>query len=417
MATVLPTTKNRIGALDLLRGIAILGILPANMAAFAEPSGPLFNTALPIEPLTASDHLVNAIVLSFVAGKFRSLLALLFGIGIWMQFEKRRGVKGAWPGGYLKRTAYLALFGLAHGFLIWYGDILWIYSGTAFVACLLAGAPDKALKWIVGIGGAFSLFVASAALAGGFWMHTQGWTTMPAKWGGGMAFEPAGEVVLFTQRSYLSQVLFRLELFGLSSLPGILFFLPFLLPLFGLGILLARSGVLKAPSQHPRVRNWVLAIGLGLGLPLNALGLLTQDGPHLYIFTLGWELFLGPLLACGYLMLGAMWAEAGWLNGIQQALRNVGRIAFSAYILQSLVCTFIFYSFGLGLFGSLDRVQQMSIVPAVWMVDILFAGIWLHFYDLGPLEWAWRSLTEGKRLPIRKGAIAALKPAEPAFDL
>lgn len=401
MQAVAPTVRGRLPSLDLLRGIAILGILPANIAAFAEPSGPLFNTALPLVELTDSENWVDAVKLFLVTGKFRSMLAVLFGIGIWMQFEKRRWVPNAWPWGYLKRTGYLALFGLAHGIFLWYGDILWIYSGTAAATCFLATASERTLRWIIGIGAGLSALVGLLAFLGAVWMWSEGMRTLPAEFAGATA-TPFQELAAFANGSYWDQLKLRAPLFLGSGAPAIVLMMPFLLPLFCLGVLWGRSGLLFAPSKHPRARNLVLAVGLGGGLALNALGLALRQLPFNYFATLPWELFFGPLLSLGYLMVGAMWSESGFLQGLKRAIGNVGRVAFSAYLLQSFVCTLVFYSWGAGLYGSVDRVQQMQIVLGVWMVDLGFAALWLRFFDLGPLEWLWRSLTEGRRLPIRK---------------
>ncbi|MCO5295433.1 MAG: DUF418 domain-containing protein [Fimbriimonadaceae bacterium] len=401
MQAVAPTVHGRIQALDFLRGIAILGILPANIAAFAEPSGPLFSTALPLSEPTSVEKWIEVVKLFLVTGKFRSMLAVLFGIGIWMQYEKRRSVPNAWPWGYLKRTGYLALLGLAHGLFLWYGDILWIYSGTAAVACFLATASERNLRRVIVAGAALALLASAGAFLGAVAMWSEGMRALPKTWSAG-AMSPAAEVATFAAGSYSEQLAQRATVFAGSGGPAVVLMLPFLLPLFCLGVLWGRSGFLFKPGAHAMARGRVLLVGLGGGLALNALALALRPLPFNYFATLPWELFFGPILSLGYLVLGAMWVESGRLPGVVRAVSAVGRVALSAYLLQTVACTFVFYSWGLGMFGSVDRVEQMKIVLGVWGVDLVFAAVWLRFFNLGPIEWLWRSLTEGRRLPLLK---------------
>jgi len=210
---------------------------------------------------------------------------------------------------------------------------------------------------------------------------------------------PERELAVFAHGNYFDQLAIRVNLFLASSSSLIVLF-PFLAGLFFLGISLARHQVLKNPSAHPKTRSAMLLLGLGLGLPINLLiGWLMWEKSSVF-FETSVELFFGPLLAVGLVMLLAIWAEASWLKGVQKAIAKVGRTAFSNYILQSLICTFIFYSWGLGWFGKLDRLQMLSVVPVVWALNLLFAHFWLKKFAMGPLEWLWRSWTEGRRLEM-----------------
>lgn len=394
-----PTVRGRLPVLDLLRGIAILGILPANISAFAEPSGPLFSTSSPLREPSSMDRWIDTVKLFLVTGKFRSMLAVLFGIGVWMQFEKRRHVPNAWPLGYLKRTVLLAAIGIAHAVFIWFGDILWIYSGTAAATCLIAHASSKNLVRTIAAGAALAAVASMGAFGGAVWMWNRGMASLPEAWAGASA-QPATEIAVYQTGSYGEQLALRASQFLSSTAPAIVLMLPFLLPLFCLGVLWARSGVLAAPHRHARTRNAVLAVGLG-GLLLNGLAFALRPLPFNYFATLPWELLFGPVLGIGYLMLGAIWSASGRLEAVRRAIERVGRVALSAYILQSMVCTFVFDSWGLGWFGRMDRLEQLGVVALAWIVDLGFATLWLRFFRLGPLEWLWRSLTEGRRLGMR----------------
>jgi uncharacterized protein len=392
-----PTVQERVHAYDFIRGIAIFGILLANIPWFAEPA--LGDMLKMLHDPSGLDGQVDAWTTVFVAGKFRSMLAILFGVGMWLQFRKRSAVPGNWPGGYLKRMFFLAGFGIFHGLFLWFGDILFMYGAIAFVACLFVGQSDRVLKWIVGSSLALSI-LAGLGLAAGAYL----WTPEPPDPSqespfGFLDVSREAETQAYAEGSYLDQLKMRAIAFAMMSM-GVVVFLPFLGGLMLFGALLGRHGILAKPSAHKRVRNRLLLFGLGLGLPLNfaMLPLLQRESGLLAMEAV--ELCAGPILSVGYITLLAMLAEAGWLGSMQRAVAKVGRTAFSNYILQTLICITLFYSWGFGLYGELNRLQLLAIPPAVWGANLLFAHYWLKRYRMGPLEWLWRSLTEGRKLPL-----------------
>jgi uncharacterized protein len=396
-----PTLKNRIHALDVIRGAAILGILLANIPSFAGPalSAELSGTR---EELGLVDSWIEALTLAFVTGKFRSSLAILFGVGLFLQFRKRSTFEGNWPRGYLKRMGFLALIGLFHGLFVWYGDILFMYAVVGLVAAFVVRLDPVALRAIVGVKAVLAALIALGLAAVGVFMALGA----PEGVQGGLMFwftDPAYETQVFAHGTYLQQLGLRSIYFGLMIGLGLFTIFPFLLGLFMLGILFGRSGVLAAPSQHPKTRNAALALGLGLGLPLNLLALLLIpiEGVGARDVYAAWEIFFGPLLAVGYVMLGAVLVEKGALRLLTGVLAKVGRVALSVYLMQSLLATTIFYSWGFGLFGELDRLQSLYVVVAIWIVNVAFAYAWLSRYSIGPVEWVWRSMTEGRKVPWR----------------
>ncbi|HVL37843.1 MAG TPA: DUF418 domain-containing protein [Fimbriimonadaceae bacterium] len=384
-----PTLANRHRTLDVLRGFAIMGILIANIAAFG---GPVLTELLWELEGRPSYGPADALTTAFVTGKFRSTLAILFGVGLWLQFVKRVQVEGNWPGGYFKRMGILAGIGLVHALLIWWGDILFFYAIVGMVAALLVRLPHRAVIAIIVLSA-----MLSAAAAAGLWALD----AVGMGGGDGPSFlpRPETEIEVFARGSYLEQTAMRATFFGIS-----LCLYPFLalsiLPLFLIGILYGRSGALYAPSRFPRIRNAALGVGLGLGLPLNLLALMYwREGPPSG-FGNFIELFAGPVLAIGLSMLVAMWAERS-RSAPSVVLEKVGRLALTNYLLQSVVCSLLFYSFGLGLFGDLDNTEVLAFVPLVWLVNIGFSLWWTRRYRMGPLEWLWRAMTEGTRLPNR----------------
>ncbi|HZH98940.1 MAG TPA: DUF418 domain-containing protein [Fimbriimonadaceae bacterium] len=393
MAPVQPTVKTRIPSLDLARGVAILGILLANIAAFSLPE--MAEQMGERQEVSLQDTWVIAFTNVFVSGKFRSMLAILFGAGLWLQFQKRSKLPDNWPGGYLKRTIFLGLIGLIHGYLIWFGDILASYAITALIVTFLVGLNPSVQKNLVIAGYAISAFFGLLAAV-----------LMLAIGGGNSAvmfdaLSASQELSAYAHGSYLDQFTHRAWAYTIS-LSGFPLLLPHLISLFLLGILLARSGALAAPSRNPRVRRLCLSLGFCLGLPLNLLALLQIPMGENPAYQYGAEFLGGPLLAPGYLMLLAMWSESGFLPRLKRILANVGRVALSAYLLQSILATFLFYSWGLGWYGQLDHAGLLVVVLLIWGVAIIGANLWVKWFELGPVEWLWRSLTEGIRLPIRK---------------
>lgn len=393
-----PTISRRIEALDVMRGFAILGILLANIHAFSSlHMGQMSGEYLAVS--SKGDEWLNATVLGFVVGKMRSLLAILFGIGLYLQYKKRVDVAGAWPRGYLKRTLILALIGLIHGLLIWFGDILFMYALVAFIACWFVMVRSRWLAVISGCIMGLAALVGLIVFIAGFIDLGPEATAAMAK----EAAEFAAGSPAYSSGTYLDQVAHRWDYFA-SSAGMTLIFVFMALPLFLTGIMIARTGVIERPSKHPAIRNWILAVGLGAGLPMNLLAFILPVVSNNGLSALAWEILFGPTLALGYLMLLAMWVEAGGPSRLRAALENVGRTALTCYLLQSLICTFIFYSWGLGWFDRVGAPAQLAIVGGVWIVVATFAHYWLQEFTMGPVEWMWRSATEGRVLPIQRSA-------------
>ncbi len=391
-------TKPRVLVLDVLRGFAILGILLANITAFATPlMTSQFALSLPVR--SSAEALFDSFTLAFVNGKFRSLLAILFGVGLWMQFEKRKEA-GTWPKSYLKRMAWLLLIGLVHGFFIWYGDILSTYAVVAALTMVFVRAKDQTIWWLIGALLVNALLTAAVLVP--VLIYTFGHAD-PNEWDFGAVwpmFGTAGETAVYQSGTWLQQLGYR-SVYFLISLSNALVFGLILLPLFLFGMLLARHNMLAEPSKHPRMVRGCFLVGFGLGLPLNLLAFIPMEAKMMETVQIGFEILLGPLLALGYLMAIAVLVEKARLWPISEVLSKVGRVALSAYLLQSVACTFVFYSWGLGLFGKLTPDGWLLTVLSVWLLDIAFAFLWLKWFTIGPVEWLWRSLSEGKRVPLR----------------
>jgi len=400
MSSVLPTTSNRILVLDVLRGVAVLGILLANIAAF---SSPMLKSMPAPKP---GDFPYFSLETALVAGKFRGMLALLFGAGMYLQFAKRRGVEGNWPGGYVKRSLLLAAIGFVHMLFIWPGDILFLYAGTSLAVMWMVGWTIDKKRVVIGVGAGIALFLGLLMVGLLFLMSTkQGQSLLGGS--GGMV---ESEAKVFSSGTYLSQLGFR-AVAAISLVFSYPFILPTLGTLFLLGARLSELGVLAKPSAHTKTVRQMLWIGLGIGLPLNlgvGAGIFFTHNTAFASFS---EFFAGGVLAIGYLALGAIAVEKEWLKPVQKALANVGRFALTCYLLQSVICTTIFYSWGFRLYGKLSSGQLLIVVLGVWIAVLAFANLWRIWFDMGPVECLWRSATEKQWLPMRRRELSLTEPA------
>ncbi|MFD0433641.1 DUF418 domain-containing protein [Streptomyces chartreusis] len=366
----------RLPLLDVLRGVAILGTLMTNVWIFTGPGAEwgALESGMATGPVeTTFGVLAN--------GKFLSLLTILFGVGLAIQYDsaKRRGQP--WPGRYRWRALFLFAEGTVHFVLVFAWDVLMGYAVTALLVAWLLTRSERAQRrvmwWAAGIHLAV-MGLLTAALA--------------ATADGTDDGVPEDVVDLYAHGSYPAQIAFRLEnALALRMEPVLTFFL--LLFLFLLGVRLFRAGAFGADETGRRLRSRLLAWGIGLGLPLNAAAALA--GPDLFLLA---RYGTAPLLALGYIgLVGAVVDRVRRPGPLMTGLTSVGRTALSGYVLQNVLCVLISYGIGLGLAERLDGTGPWWVV-ALWVTvcAVLMAGstLWLRRFSTGPLEsvqkWALR---------------------------
>jgi uncharacterized protein len=393
--------------LDVLRGFAMLGILLINVeymrggdfyAAFSDE----------LDVPGMADRIAHFATGWLAAGKFLSSFAILFGIGAALT-AGRVLAAGRSPRPLLARRYLLLLaFGLAHMVLLFPGDILFLYGLTGLVLLGFVRVPArKALWWAGGLLTAMTLaFVALTGLTV-------------------LAPEPAADdpaapmmedlltgqrdqvVAAYTQGSYVDVVRAHASQSTFIQV-GQAFLLPWVLALFLLGVAVVRAGVLEDLNGHRRLLRRTTALGLGLGLPANlGLGALGPfwggatfqpgaDAPGLLMAAAAAQMLAAPLLAAGYLSALALLALRA---GTPRRLAGIGRMALSAYLTQSLLALVVFA--GLGLYDRLGTLQALMVVAAVWAILLVACPAWMRRFRHGPVEWLWRSLTYGRRQPLR----------------
>jgi uncharacterized protein len=377
-----PTSPTeRIDAIDVLRGLALLGVLAINVVMEFRVS--IFEQFLfPKPPASSIDSVVGTILTLAVELKAFALFSLLFGAGLAIQFE-RLANSGRRMLLLVRRLAVLLTFGLIHLCLIWNGDILTEYALAGLIVLPFLFGP----RWLLAFAalGFLGLYLAMQAFP------------PPGLWPGSTAL--AQDVVeahrIYPTGGFLDVLAFRLREIPLM-VPLHVFIFPRTIGLFLLGALAWRSGILRNPPRHQLFSIAAACIGLGAALILSHAGRFIAGGQ---IGVLA-EPLGTILLALGYgaAIIGIANLESG--KRLLGWAAPLGRMAFTNYIAQSIVFGWIFYGYGLGLFGQLGVTGALGIGLAVYFVQVLFSAWWLGRYRYGPVEWLWRTLMYGAAQPM-----------------
>ncbi|MFF0552237.1 DUF418 domain-containing protein [Streptomyces sp. NPDC004311] len=371
-------TTTRLPLLDVLRGAAILGTLMTNVWIFASPGsewsvlqGGMAVPDVLSDPSAA--HLAESVFRFLADGKFLSLLTVLFGVGLAIQFDSATRRGEPWPGRYPRRAAFLFLEGTVHFVLVFAWDVLMGYAVTALLVAWLLARSERVRR-------------VTMWTAGGLHLALVGLLTLDAVSrpdGAPKAPDPAA-VELYARGSWPEQIAFRLDHFAALRIEPVFSF-GLLVLLFLLGVRLHRAGAFTDTAEGRRIRTRLAVWGLGLGLPLNAAT--TLGGGDFYL--LG-RYGAAPLVALGYIGLIGIVLDRRWMPAsATTALGSVGRTALSCYVAQNLLCMLLCYGIGLGLAERLGGSGPWWVM-GLWagVSAVLAAGsvLWLRRFDRGPLE-------------------------------
>jgi uncharacterized protein len=440
----------RFVAMDVIRGVALFGILVVNALFFGYtlPMA-LYDSTLP--NLGFGERFMAFSVEWLFVGKFISTFSFLFGAGLWYQMQRmddaaRRGAARSWWGVALRRLFLLGCVGFFHAIAIWYGDVLFYYD---VLGTLLIPARLLSTKVVAIIGAsllALSVLCMSGAVATQQFFMAKGAATVdvPGMFGSGGQY-PNTRLGILTASSHFdpsldamldslgdlqfdvlrdeyrpietavmlrgpieSVVTLRALLWAMGASQLFIIYLPHTVGLFLLGSAAARTG-LFAPSRIALQRT-VGLVCLPLGLPFAAVlpaTLRMEDPPVLLWAVAGGASEIGAFLMCFGLMGTIAWLVHRRPSGpgpIATIIGSGGRMAFTIYLSMSVIMTFIMYGWGLGYFGQLDRIQLFGLAVVVWTVLVLAAHLWLSVFRMGPLEWLWRAGTYLTIPPLRRGA-------------
>jgi uncharacterized protein len=391
----------RIEVLDILRGFAVFGILAVNMAMFAAPI-----QLFAVERHYWSgldDRIVEYLIFFFGQGKFISLFSFLFGLGLSVQMARAEARGARFVPLYVRRLFVLLGIGLVHAFLIWYGDILVSYALFGFLLLLFRKRSHKTLLvWIL-------IFALVPVVVAGVTWGLAEFGVMPIdseaqSAGARVVVEQAFRV--YAQGTFAEIMAQRAKDVGFV-LSQVLFFGTHILAMFLLGLYAGRRRYFHDVGQNLSLFHKVLSRGLPVGLAGNLVGVIASefaqpDGPSLLMFatTLCFVTGATALCLCYIAAITLLFQRDAWRRRLAP-IAAVGRTALSNYLLQSVICTLIFYSYGLGLYGKVGPALGLLFSITIYLAQIALSGWWLTRYRFGPVEWLWRSLTYCQRQPMR----------------
>lgn len=391
-------------SIDLLRGIAVFGILLVNMESWALP-GILRANPYALDYFSPSDLIVWYFIRGFAEYKFVGLFSLLFGAAIAMQVQRSRE-KGIHPEAfYYRRMLWLGFFGALHAILFWTGEILFTYAAWGLVALSIAKADERSQKrcMLIFFGVLVSGLVA-ISIGSRFFIPENILQKAMSDWT--LSTHALKEKIDFARLDLHEQWLERAKRFVFT--PVMLLFSTFswkVGAMMVLGILLYKKGILSA-ERGADFYGRIAGLGLGAGAAVVFPGLCY--GHHTAwafqenagVRDLWLQISSLPLILA-YMALVMLVYKKKVLQGLQKRLQAVGRMSLTNYLLQTLIGTFIFYGYGLGLYNEIDRVGQLAITVAIWLVQLYFSDLWLRCFRFGPFEWLWRSLTYGQWQPMK----------------
>ncbi|MFH8403229.1 DUF418 domain-containing protein [Streptomyces sp. NPDC018019] len=364
--------------LDVLRGVAILGTLMTNVWIFAAPgaeAGVLKGSAAVPSFGTSWSGTAEGIFRFLADGKFLSMLTILFGVGLAIQFRSAAQRGRTWPGRYKWRALFLFAEGTVHFVLVFAWDVLMGYAVVALLVAWQLTRTARTQRVLMALAAAVHVAVLALLTADALG-STSGWGD-----GGGAG---AATVRLYAEGGYPEQVAFRLQnAIGLRIEPVISFAL--LVFLFHLGVRLFRAGAFAPDANGRRVRRRMCAWGLGIGLPLNALT--AAAGSDFYL--LG-RYGAAPVVAIGYLgLIGLIVDRVRRPGPLTAGLTAVGRTALSCYVFQNVLCMLACYGIGLGLaarWAGHGPWWVMALWAVVCLVLFTVSRLWLRYFEHGPLE-------------------------------
>jgi uncharacterized protein len=414
----------RITAIDSLRGFAVLGILLMNIVGMGM-YGSAYDDPTVTGGATGASLWAWIVMHVLAEGKMRCLFSMVFGASVILLTERLADRRDA-ADIYYRRTLWLLLFGVAHAFLLWSGDVLYPYA-----LCGLALYPFRNLR------ARTLLILGSIMLIGNSALYIKlgfdrsatirdGRAAQTVQKTGGKLTAPQQEALTSYERWHNRHypdagALERrnrqwrgnpLQVIGTRAQSVIanqsqpyygaeswdIFCMMFI------GMALMKYGVLGA-ARSGRFYAIAALIGYGVGVPLNIatarIVIASNFDPAVQLFSMS-TYDLGRLsVALGHLGLIMLFAKTQWMRGPLSALGAVGQMAFSNYIFQSVAAAFLFTGYGFRMYGILQRYELYYVVAAIWIVQLIVSPIWLRHYRFGPLEWCWRSLTYWKRQPMR----------------
>ncbi|QGX64160.1 DUF418 domain-containing protein [Bacillus sp. ms-22] len=361
--------KERIRLLDILRGFAILGTLGTNVWFFAY-AGDTFATDQ-IADEYENGSFLESLVSMFVYGKMLSLLTIMFGVGLELKYQQAKRKNTTWPGTYLWILLFLLIEGFVHFALVMEYDVLMSYAITGLLVAFIVRGGSRRIKKGMIVSGVIHLLVTAFLVVFSFSeLETESYDE---------SSEPAYEEQL--PETWISQVQDRLQHFLMYREEAI-FIIPMNTFLFLLGVRMMRAGVFYANERGQTLRKTLFRMGLWIGLPLNALVFVPNEIVEFvvrYVFSPFLSIFYIAVMA-KLLARTESWFMWTWFE-------YVGKMALSCYILQNVICSILFYSWGLGLGGQINAPLIVLAWLLISLLQIAISACCLNVWRMGPMEY------------------------------
>ena len=368
------------------------------------PSAAYLNP-LAFDALLGIDRIIWQISHLFADMKFMNIFSMLFGAGVLLFCQLSEQRSGTSIGLHYRRNFWLLVFGLIHGHLIWYGDVLYSYAMCAF---LIYWARNLNAYTLIVIAVILLAFSSGFSLLIGFnfdQLTEFEVADLLMSWNPGPQL--LGQEISAYQGSYFSQLPQRSEqALMMETDLFINVFVWRVSAMMMLGMALFKWEVFSL--QYSKKQYLALgSISFLIGFPLVVWGMHQNLSEE---FSISYSLFIGSqynywgsiLVSMGYISLLCLWLKSSYWPKLKTGLANVGRMAFTHYIFQSVVFTLIFYGHGLGLFAEVSRLNSILMVIAMWLVQLWISSFWLQHFRYGPLEWSWRCLTYGRLFSLAR---------------
>ncbi|MGD1996425.1 MAG: DUF418 domain-containing protein [Anaerolineae bacterium] len=385
--------RERIVVIDVLRGFSILGILLVNMLSFAG----YFRSS---HQMGMIDHAAKLFIRFIAQAKFYTLFSFLFGWGMAIQMERAAQRSARFLALYVRRLLILLLIGLTHAILVWSGDILTFYALLGFPLLLFRKWSGRALLAAIAVSLLIPILISTPGPGESFRVAYDEVTA-----GYREAVVAGYRAGVYATGAYQEATVQRLRELR-SGLAGSVYWAPHVFGMFLLGLYVGRRRIFHNISTHLPLFRKVMWWGLAVGIPLNVLWIWASESPTLVppacyeLATRGARTIAGSSLCLFYISaIVLLFQKRAWREWLS-SLAPTGRMALTNYLLQSLICTPIFYGYGLGLYREVGPAASLVLTIVIYRLQIGLSRWWLKRYLFGPMEWLWRSLTYGRSQPL-----------------
>lgn len=394
----------RLVNIDIIRGFALLGILLMNIQGFSMHFA-AYSNPMALGEVSSGDYLVYYINHLFADQKFMTLFSTLFGVGIVLMATNIESKGGAAGKIHYKRMFILLIFGLLHAYMLWFGDILFGYALGGMIAYTMRKKSP------------LFLFITAFILIGitSLIMYSVGfivpmlqsedpnaYAEMIRMWA--PTAQQIADDMSVNQLGWLDRMDHRHEVAGMMQ-GNVAFYLPRIVGLMCIGMALFKLDIFgERFASNKLIIVGVVLVSIGVFLGVSGINQnMALNWPLESMFHAMQYNYWGSIFsAYGYLCLFIVFCRSSILTGFKNRLANVGRMALTNYLSHSLICCFVFFGWGLGLYGTMSRLEVLAVVFGVWIFQLWFSTFWMARYKFGPVEWLWRTLTYSKMQPMKR---------------